>query len=805
MAFHQAWQDVIQRHTALRTGFLWKNRALPVQFVLKEASLDVIYQDWRAYSAEEQQMRQQAYLQDLVIRGLPLGKPPLMHLALFHLADQSYRFLWASHHIILDGWSTPLIFDEVLAFYQARLTDVKYILPPAPPYRRYIDWLNRQASRMSAAQVFWQEYLQGFYHPTPLGMPVENAKGVADSANTKNAERYNDIVGVLFAEATAILQDFAQKQQVTLSTLIQCAWALLLYRYSGQTDVLFGATVSGRPSQIPNVESIIGLFINTLPIRYEVAPTTMFPEWLTQQQRFTTSEYAYCSAGQIHAWSELSGALPLFHSLLVFQNYPTPSTNSEITSTSSVRSSDEEGVLEVVPVDNHGARTPYPLTMLISPMNELGFHIVHDRDYLSDGDATQILAHWQTLLQTIASNPHQTIQQLIERIPTAQIPKISVSSPLARTRPYVRPRTLTEQQLVQIWEETVGVHPIGVEDNFFESGGHSLIAVQLLANVQQAFGQGLPLRTLFEYPTIAAMAKALQQIDEADVSTTQTSSVVALQPRGTQPPFYCLPGAGGGVLYFHPLAQAMGNDQPFYALESVGLDGKTPPFTTVEAAATYQVEQLCRHQPSGPYYLGGHSFGGFVAFEMAQQLLNRGANVGAVVILDTPAPNGESQGMEEVEIILLYERLFLEEYGLEPTLSEEQLTPLAAEERLSVFKKSLEDAGIFPPNTPLDQIRGIVNVVSADGQAGIYLPTEFSRLPIHLFIAEEEPEEDNQAKIDGWSKYGDVTALYVPGTHNTMMHEAHVDVLAQKLADCLQVAQSGETGPSSLALGGERG
>ena len=125
---------------------------------------------------------------------------------------------------------------------------------------------------------------------------------------------------------------------------------------------------------------------------------------------------------------------------------------------------------------------------------------------------------------------------------------------------------------------------------------------------------------------------------------------------------------------------------------------------------------------------------------------------------------------------------------MEPTLTEEQLTPLASEERLSVFKKSLEDAGVFPPNTPLDQIRGIVNVVSADIQATDYLPTEFSPRPIHLFVAtdDERDEKETEAMIDGWSKYGEVTVHKVPGTHWTIMYEPHVQVLAQKLAACLK-------------------
>lgn len=179
--------------------------------------------------------------------------------------------------------------------------------------------------------------------------------------------------------------------------------------------------------------------------------------------------------------------------------------------------------------------------------------------------------------------------------------------------PTYRPRTPLEQQLVQTWQETLGVHPVGIHDNFFEIGGHSLLAVKLLANLHNVLAYQMPLRALFTHSTVAKMATSLQE----QAATTAYSSVVALQPNGTLPPLYLLPGAGGGVLGFHRFAQAMGDEQPCYALESVGLDGTTAPYATVESAAAYQVTQLLSHQPTGLYYLAGHSSGGLVAFEMA--------------------------------------------------------------------------------------------------------------------------------------------------------------------------------------------
>ena len=357
-----------------------------------------------------------------------------------------------------------------------------------------------------------------------------------------------------------------------------------------------------------------------------------------------------------------------------------------------------------------------------------------------------------------------------------------------------RPRTLLEQQILEVWEQTLGVYPIGIHDDFFAIGGHSLLAVQLIAKLQMTLKQQLPLRTLFAHPTVALLATAAEQAMQgmAQELTTAASSLVALRTRGAQPPIYCVPGAGGGVLYLYALAQAVGEQQPFYGLESLGFDGKHAPFTTVEAAAAYQTAQILQHratqsQPEQPYYIAGHSFGGLVAYEIAQQLCKAGATIGALLILDTRAPTGKVRPIKEVDLMLLYERVFREESGQGPMLTEEQLTPLTSEERLLLFKQSLEMAGCLPVNSPIDQIRGIIQVALADAHVG-YLPIDFAPMPIHLFLANDEQRsaEAKQCMIDDWAAYGDVTVHQVPGTHTTMMYMPHVAALAREIVTVIQ-------------------
>jgi acyl carrier protein len=198
---------------------------------------------------------------------------------------------------------------------------------------------------------------------------------------------------------------------------------------------------------------------------------------------------------------------------------------------------------------------------------------------------------------------------------------------------FVAPRDTLELQLAQIWEDVLNVRPIGVTDNFFTLGGHSLLAVRLIALLQQQFEQNLPLATLFLAPTIEHLASTLgQPMDER-----QWSPLVKIQSGGSKRPFFCVPGAGGNVIYFYHLARYLGSDQPFYDLQARGLDGEQMPHAQVEDMAAYYIEALQTVQPQGPYLLGGHSFGSYVAFEMALQLLHQGQEVAMLAILDTRA------------------------------------------------------------------------------------------------------------------------------------------------------------------------
>jgi thioesterase domain-containing protein/acyl carrier protein len=790
-AIEEAWQRVVQRHAILRTTFIWQNQDEPLQVVLRRVKVPLEWQDWRGFSSPQQQERLATYLRQDRQRGFKVTRAPLLRLALFQLGEHAYQCVWTFHHILMDGWCMPLILKEVLAYYEAFSSGQDVFMPPSRPYRDYIAWLKQQD--LSQAETFWRKKLQGFTMPTPLGIPA------APGSFAGPEERYSQQQARLSASATAALQSLVRQHHLPLNTLIQGVWALLLNRYSGESDVVFGATVSGRPSHLAGVESMIGLFINTLPMRIKVTPDTLFWPWLQdiQAQYLEQQVYEYCSAGQVHQWSEMPGALPLYESILVFENYPV--------NASSQRFSDQ--MLDTPQWRFIGAHTKYALTLLVHPGAELVFLMIYDSSRCDPATIGWILEHWVTLLESIVAAPDQHLGTLRSRIAADQIPTVRSLQKHAvqeRQKSFVPPRDTLEIQLVQIWEEVLDIHPVGIRDNFFDLGGYSLVAVRLMAQIQQRFGKNLPLATLFHASTIEQLAHALRQ----HMDSLPWSPLVAIQSGGSLRPFYCVPGAGGNPLYFYDLARHLGPDQPFYALQPVGLDGKSEPLTRIEDMASYNLAAIQAVQPQGPFLLGGHSFGAYVAFEMAQQLQKQGHEVALLAILDTAAPVLGTQPLgldwDDARWLHFFAGVVENISGKHLEVSYDALQQLGPDEQLHYVIDRMSRVDLLPPGVGTTQIRGFVQVSKANLQAR-YMPQEVHPTRIILFRASEPPSEhalqetalrDEIAEVLrdpvwGWRFYaaGPVELHIVPGEHESLVAEPHVRVLAERLRVCLEQAQ----------------
>lgn len=393
-ALRRAWQSVIDRHTILRTAFFWERREKPLQVVRRKLTLPWQQQDWRGLSTLEQQERFKAYLEADRSLGFDFSKAPLMRLVLIQLTEDTYHLVWSHHHILLDGWSVSLVMNEVFALYEAFSGGNEINLERTRPYRDYIAWLFKQDA--SKSESFWRQALKGFRAPTAF---------VIDSLLNRpenEKENYDERETSVSAEGTARLQLLATRHRLTLNTLVQGAWALLLSRYSGESDVLFGSVVSGRPASLEGVETMIGLFLNTLPVRVRISPTVAALAWLKQlqQQQLELREYEHTPLIDIQGWNEVSRGRPLFESILVFENYPVENSLRQ-----------ENQNLEVA-ITHMFEKTNYPLTLFVTPEDRLLLQIAYDCSRFGAPAIERMLGHLRNLLEAIAANPDRKLSDL---------------------------------------------------------------------------------------------------------------------------------------------------------------------------------------------------------------------------------------------------------------------------------------------------------------------------------------------------------------------------------------------------------
>ncbi|MFL5358250.1 amino acid adenylation domain-containing protein, partial [Archangium sp.] len=385
LAFRRAWNTVVAHNPILRTAFVWEGLAEPLQVVHTRAEVPWQELDWRELSAEEQRTRLEAFTAEDRARGFELTRAPLLRIALIRLEDGAWQLVWSQLHLILDGWSQGMLLQELFAAYDTFQRGQTPQPGHRPAFRDYIAWLQRQS--LDGAERFWRESLRGFTAPTPL----PGDKGVLHAAGQ---QRRMDQRKVLFSSAgTAALQSFARQHQLTLNTLTQAAWALLLGRYAGEHDVVFGATVAGRPMDLPGAESMMGLFINSLPVRVRFDPSEAVLPWLQrlQARQAEQGQHEYSPLVQLQGWSDVPRGSPLFESLLVFENYPVDNTVKQRAGGFDIR--------DVQAFDH----TNYPLTAGVAPLGELALALSYDLARFDPEWIDQLLRHWKLLLEGLVA------------------------------------------------------------------------------------------------------------------------------------------------------------------------------------------------------------------------------------------------------------------------------------------------------------------------------------------------------------------------------------------------------------------
>ncbi|MGX6999433.1 amino acid adenylation domain-containing protein [Caballeronia sp. KNU42] len=384
--FSAAWAAMTARHDILRTGFVPQGEGW-LQWVARSVELPLTHHDLRGHHDLA------AALDDLAAADLKQGfdvtRAPLQRLALVRVDTHRYHFMWTHHHVLMDGWSVAQLLGEVLRHYSGQSLPAH-----GGRYRDYIGWLQKHDDEASAAH--WREQVKRIEEPTRLAASVASRY---ERTGTRNDSGYGQHTFELDPVSTARLVAFARQERVTVNTLVQAAWALLLHRYTNQPTVTFGATLAGRPAGLAGASQLLGLFINTLPVIAEPHAGKRLGDWLRelQQQGITAQEHAHTPLYEIQRWAGAS-TQGLFDTVVVFENYPVDTALKDASpgglTIDNVRACDE---------------TSYPLTLgvMLGDTLKLDYRFAHEA--FADRDIAGIARQTGGLLNAFADGAHRLL------------------------------------------------------------------------------------------------------------------------------------------------------------------------------------------------------------------------------------------------------------------------------------------------------------------------------------------------------------------------------------------------------------
>ncbi|UCZ84387.1 amino acid adenylation domain-containing protein [Pseudomonas sp. L5B5] len=386
--FRQAWQAAIDSHDILRSGFLWQGELpAPIQVVHKRIRLDFVEHDWRANEAVPSAL--DGLAEEERLRGFDLLAAPLLRLTLVRTGEQRYHLIYTNHHILMDGWSNSRLLGEVLQRYAGQFAS------QAPGrYRDYIAWLQRQDAQLS--ETFWKQQLATLDEPTRLAQAISRGGQALAGKGYAAHQQHLDL------QQTQRLSEFARQQKVTVNTLVQAAWLLLLQRYTGQDSVVFGATVSGRPAELKGVEQQIGLFINTLPVVAAPRPDMPVSDWLqlVQERNLALRDFEHTPLYDVQRWAGLGGEA-LFDNILVFENYPV----------SEALAQGAPAQLSFGMAANH-EQTNYPLTLSVYLGQTLAFDYSYALEHFAEANIRQVAGYLEQVLMALVEQAQSSIGEL---------------------------------------------------------------------------------------------------------------------------------------------------------------------------------------------------------------------------------------------------------------------------------------------------------------------------------------------------------------------------------------------------------
>ena len=616
-ALGQSVSEIAQRHEILSTTFP-AVKGQSAQIISSDMSVQMPVVDLRDLDATEQQARVQRLASVEAEQPFCLTKGPLLRARLLQLGDEKHLFFVTVHHIVFDAWSFNIFCRDLATLYAAFSTGKPSTLRALPiQYADFAHW-EQQTLQPEALKLhldFWKRQLDGEVPALELPLDRPRLQGQTSPGVRQTL--------VLPEKLTYALKALGQREESTLFVILLAAFQTLLHGYTGQEDIVVCSAVAGR--QRPETQPLIGYFSRLLPMRTNLSGNPSFREILGRVRKVVleVQEHQDVPLQWLADFPNLVHT-PLTRGMLLLQ---IPSQPPEL----------PDLIANLSDVHNGAADFDLSLTLEETEATISGV-LEYKTDLFEATTISHMARYFQTLLEGIVADPEQPISEIRpprryeRKSDSCASPVLDQTKPDA-DRPFMAPRDELELQLTKIWERVLMVQPIGVQDNFFALGGHSMLAVQLCERLANTTGHPLPLTRLYQLPTIAQLAAALRQQE----CSPHWTALVPMHASGTRPPLFIVPPAGMTVSKFTHWTRYFASEQPVYGLQPLGFDGQQVPHECVEAMAIYYLADIRKLQPTGPYMLAGICFGASVALEMGQQLHDQGEHVALLAILD-PIP-----------------------------------------------------------------------------------------------------------------------------------------------------------------------
>jgi len=838
-ALEESFGELARRHEILRTRFIVKNGE-PVQVVEPPALFILPTIDLRHLPSTEREAEVARLAAEIAGHRFDLERGPLLRATLVRLDDREHVLILTVHCLVADGMSEGILLEELSALYQSLVTDSTS--PLAELQVQYADfalwqreWLMGEARQQQL--TYWKKQLAGsapyLRLPTDRQRPADPTFGGAW------------LPFALPADLSARVRSASRREGVTTFMLFLAAWKTLLWHYTGQEDIVVATTVSNRGR--PEAERLLGFFSNNLLLRTSLSDNLTFRDLLQRVRDVAIGAYGHQDLPFEELIRELYldpdfGDVPHLQNVLVLHE----------------RSAERSLTLPGIVVEKLPSRketATFDLAVrLVDGDDAFAGSVEYSTDLYEAVTVRRTLEHFEAVLTYFVDDCDRRISEL--SLASDRPQQDGLLSGVADNAGYdqgtaaerylcagssfdagreclvVAARDDLERRLVALWEDVLGVSPVGVTDDFFDLGGKSRDALRLFAAIDEACGIALPLGTLFQAPTIERCADILAEMlglarpptagngagdvlqnasgpvvlngpvmsaasgalapsmnGRASVAEIGSwSPLVRIQPSGTRLPFFCVHGAGGGVLTFRDLARRLGTDQPFYGFQAQGVDGQRRPLERIEDMASQYLEHVRAIQPRGPYLLGGYSGGGVIAFEMAQQLLRMGEGTALLVLLDTFHPHFRMRRLTvQDRIHNLSDQGFTYVFGWPRRVRDRRAARSRLTEATSYVERGLR--------VPYELREALMEHNFRLAQAR-YQPRPYPGTIALFRAADISPEIDHAGPTLGWSGLAsdEIEVHEIPGSHHTLVLEPNVRMLVDRLKTCLEQAQQRAAG-----------